>query len=79
MPRFCSGPPAFRASLAALALVTRRAGGADSTRPLVNNVIPHHDHVAVVIMENKSYDEVRSLPYTASLICERRHVRTRSR
>jgi len=30
--------------------------------------VPHHDHVAVVIMENKSYDQVRTQPYTASLI-----------
>jgi hypothetical protein len=31
-------------------------------------VAPHHDHVVVVVMENKSYDEVRSQPYTASLL-----------
>jgi phospholipase C len=30
--------------------------------------VPAHDHVIVVIMENKSYDEVRVQPYTASLI-----------
>jgi len=30
--------------------------------------IPRLDHVVVVIMENKSYDQVRGLPYTASLI-----------
>ena len=30
--------------------------------------VPHHDHLVVVIMENKSYDEVRTQPYTASLI-----------
>ena len=29
---------------------------------------PHHDRVVVVVMENKSYDEVRALPYTASLL-----------
>ena len=32
--------------------------------------VPHHDHVVVVIMENKSYDEVRTQPYAASLISE---------
>jgi hypothetical protein len=31
---------------------------------------PHHDRVVVVVMENKSYDEVRSLPYTASLLAQ---------
>jgi acid phosphatase len=31
---------------------------------------PHHDRVVVVVMENKSYDEVRALPYTASLLAQ---------
>ena len=31
---------------------------------------PHHGRVVVVVMENKSYDEVRSLPYTASLLVQ---------
>jgi len=31
---------------------------------------PLHDHVVVVIMENKSYDEARSQPYTASLLAQ---------
>ena len=31
---------------------------------------PHHDRVVVVVMENKSYDEVRTLPYTASLLAQ---------
>src|SRR4029453_4794526 len=31
-------------------------------------VVPPHDHVIVVIMENKSYFQVRTHPYTASLI-----------
>ena len=30
--------------------------------------VPPHDHVLVVVMENKSYDEVRFQPYTAGLI-----------
>jgi phosphatidylinositol-3-phosphatase len=68
MPRFLLRPLACSCIAAALALACPACGGADTTRPLVNNVVPHHDHVAVVIMENKSYDEVRSLPYTASLI-----------
>jgi acid phosphatase len=52
-------------SLPFAALVLAALGTA---RPAIANVVPHHDHVAVVIMENKSYDEVRVLPYTASLI-----------
>jgi len=32
--------------------------------------VPLHDKVVVVIMENKTYDEVRFQPYTASLIAE---------
>jgi acid phosphatase len=31
-------------------------------------VVPHHNHVAVVIMENKSYAQASVQPYTASLI-----------
>jgi phospholipase C len=30
--------------------------------------VPRLNHIIVVIMENHSYDEVRSLPYTASLV-----------
>jgi len=30
--------------------------------------VPLHDHVIVVVMENKSYDQVRTQPFTASLI-----------
>ena len=32
--------------------------------------VPAFDHVVVVIMENKSYDEVRTAPYTAGLIAQ---------
>ena len=31
---------------------------------------PHHDRVVVVVMENKTYDEVRSLPYISSLLAQ---------
>ena len=31
---------------------------------------PHHDRVVVVVMENKSYDEVRTQPYVASLLTQ---------
>ena len=31
---------------------------------------PHHDRVVVVVMENKSYDQVRSLPYISSLLAQ---------
>jgi len=50
--------------LLALALVTGGAARAGATP------VPHLDHVVVVVMENKSYDEVRSQPYTASLIAQ---------
>src|SRR5262249_12432530 len=33
-------------------------------------VAPRHDKVVVVIMENKSYDEARVQPYTASLLVQ---------
>jgi hypothetical protein len=32
--------------------------------------VPLHDHVVVVVMENKNYDQVRVQPYTASLIAQ---------
>ncbi len=35
--------------------------------------VPHLDHVIVVVMENKSYNQVRVLPYTASLIAANSH------
>jgi acid phosphatase len=34
----------------------------------VADAVPAHDHVIVVVMENKSYDAARVQPYTASLI-----------
>jgi acid phosphatase len=40
----------------------------DPARSTSGKGIPHLDHVAVIIMENKSYDEARTPPYTASLI-----------
>ena len=38
-----------------------------TARP-VAAAVPHHDHVAVVIMENKTYAQARVQPFTASLI-----------
>jgi phosphatidylinositol-3-phosphatase len=35
---------------------------------LASAQVPPHNHVIVVVMENKSYDQVRTQPYTASLI-----------
>ncbi len=32
--------------------------------------VPHQDHVIVVVMENKSYDQVRTQPYTATLMAQ---------
>jgi hypothetical protein len=39
------------------------------TPPLARaGVVPAHDRVVVVVMENKSYDQVRTQPYTMSLM-----------
>jgi phosphatidylinositol-3-phosphatase len=54
-------PPVRPLALATLFLATL-AGSAPAA------TVPALDHVVVVIMENKSYDEVRTQPYTASLI-----------
>jgi len=56
--------PGRRAVLVLFALVSW-------TLPATNAVaarLATHDHVVVVVMENKSYAEVRTQPYTASLI-----------
>ena len=49
-----------------LALVAAAVPGMASAARAVT--VPHHDRVVVVIMENKSYDQVRTQPYTASLM-----------
>lgn len=50
--------------LAALVLLATLGGHAVARAQLP----PPHDKVVVVIMENKSYDQTRVLPYTASLL-----------
>ncbi|HEY6867511.1 MAG TPA: alkaline phosphatase family protein, partial [Candidatus Eisenbacteria bacterium] len=56
--------PSHRAAIGALAVLV----AALAPPSLAVAAVPHHDHVAVVIMENKSYAEARLQPYTASLI-----------
>jgi hypothetical protein len=34
----------------------------------VVSVVPHLDHIAVVVMENHSYNEARAIPYVSTLI-----------
>lgn len=41
---------------------------ADLPTPAPTSSVPLLDHIIVVVMENHSYDQVRFLPYTASLI-----------
>src|SRR5437762_6900971 len=49
-------------SLAAVVALATLASDACATPP------PRLNHIIVVVMENKSYDQVRTQPYTASLI-----------
>jgi hypothetical protein len=42
--------------------------GGIAAAPRARADVPAADHIFVIIMENKTYDEVRTLPYTASLI-----------
>jgi acid phosphatase len=37
-------------------------------RPAAAQIVPRMDHVMIVVMENHSYDQVRTLPYTSTLI-----------
>ncbi len=60
MPRIPLSCIVLVAFLAALPLPAPRAEAADG--------VPALDHVIVVVMENHSYDEVRSQPYTLSLV-----------
>lgn len=54
-------PPALLGALAAaLTLATAARAG----------VVPPHDRVVVVVMENKSYNQVRTAPYTMSLMAQ---------
>jgi phospholipase C len=55
------------ASFAVLASILA-ACGSDSPGPGAAGRTPRLDHVIVVIMENRNYGDVRSEPYTASLI-----------
>ncbi len=52
-------------SIVALACLALFACG-----PAHAGVVPPHDRVIVVVMENKSYDQVRTQPYTASLMAQ---------
>ena len=36
--------------------------------PAAAQIVPRMDHVIIVVMENHSYDETRTLPYTSTLI-----------
>jgi len=56
LPRACLG------SLAAFVVLATSGAPAAA--------VPHLDHIVVVVMENKSYDQVRVLPYAASLISQ---------
>ena len=53
----------------ALALSLTSCGGSSKVQaPSVSSAVPHLDHIIVVVMENKNYDQARTAPYTASLI-----------
>src|SRR5437762_10868807 len=55
--RFCVPVSPLRAVVVSLGLFTASAAIAGPPPPL--------DHVIVIVMENKSYDQVRTQPYTA--------------
>ena len=60
----CRRPTFAPAVLAVLAAATVLATVARAA------VVPAHDRVVVVILENKSYDQVRTQPYTMSLMAQ---------
>ena len=61
----CLASPRSRHPLRGVALALAMACAAVPAR-----AVPPHDRVVVVVMENKSYDEVRTLPYVASLLLQ---------
>jgi phosphatidylinositol-3-phosphatase len=61
--RYFTGP--LRHACLALPLVMACAAA-----PTPALAVPPHDRVVVVVMENKSYDEVRTQPYTAGLMLQ---------
>ena len=50
------------------ALLSLQIGIALSPRPAAAGTVPQLDHVIIVVMENHSYDQVRTLPYISTLI-----------
>src|SRR5689334_17011682 len=66
--RGSSSPPRHRAVGPRAAVVALLVATLVSTGTARAGVVPRHDHVIVVVMENKSYAEVRYEPYTASLV-----------
>ena len=60
----CRRPRLAPALIAALAAVTACATVARA------GVVPLHDRVVVVVLENKSYNQVRTQPYTMSLMAQ---------
>lgn len=59
--------PGARSPASRLLLPLLLSGSSLATPALA---VPPHDRVVVVVMENKSYDEVRTQPYTASLMTQ---------
>src|SRR5262249_43879011 len=58
----------FRNAQAAEEITGTLAGHPSTTAPAAATAVPRLDHVIVVVMENRGYDEVRTLPYVAALI-----------
>jgi len=62
--------PRSRASFARPALLAALSALAATATVARAGVVPPHDRVVVVIMENKSYNQVRTAPYTMSLMAQ---------
>ena len=61
-------PSRRRSRSAARLALTVALAAALAPRPAAAQTVPRLNHVMIVVMENHSYDEVRTLPYTATLI-----------
>ena len=57
-----------RARSAASLAASVELAAALAPRPAAAQTVPRMDHVIIVVMENHSYDQVRTLPYTSTLI-----------
>jgi hypothetical protein len=70
LPTRASASPLRHSCIGALIATLAVLGGGDARPVFAASAVPRLDHVIVVVMENKTYDQARSASFTASLIAQ---------